>query len=342
MAGPACGSPPSAALNPVVPNTESGSSSASSGERTWRQAFLQVNDGALVHYGYSGEGRAVLLCDGIGCDGFAWRYLAPALADDHLVIHPHLRGHGRSPPPPDPTHVSIELLADDAIEVLQALGAETAVLVGHSTGVQTCLEAYRRYPQRVRAMVLLCGSYGSPLRSLFGADLLHHLLPFLQLMALGGRQPLRWLWRAVLPTELACELALRLEVNSDLIERSDMVAFLDRLSRVEPDLFVRMLAFADRHSARDLLEQVRVPVLLCGGGRDGFTPIALAREMQSRMPHARLLEVPDGTHAAPLERPDLITPAVTEFIAGTDGTDGPADSGPAVADRGLPSWPKSD
>lgn len=288
-------------------------------EGGWGEGFLQVSDGALVHYRHLGHGRAVLLCDGIGCQGFAWRRLAPELARDHQVIHPHLRGHGRSPPPPDPERVSIDILADDAIDVLLALGHQDAVLMGHSMGVQTCLEAYRRHPERVRALVLVCGSYGSPLRSLFGADLAHLLLPFLRVLLLNGRHPFRLLWRTLIPTDLAYEVALRLEVNGELIERTDLVDYLAHLSRVEPDLFLRMLSFADQHSARDLLDEIQVPVMVVGGRRDGFTPIALAEEMASRIPGARFLEVPDGTHAAPLERPDLVTSAVLRFVEEVDG-----------------------
>jgi pimeloyl-ACP methyl ester carboxylesterase len=290
-------------------------------EALWTAAFLQVSDGALIHYQHQGHGPAVLLCDGIGCEGFAWRHLAPALAPDHHVVHPHLRGHGRSPAPPDPERVSIEILADDAIEVLEALGAESAILVGHSMGVQTALEAYRRHPRRVRALVLMCGSYGSPLRSLFGVDVGHHLLPIIRLLLLGGRHPFRLLWRRLLPTDLAYEVALQLEVNPELIQRRDLMGYLKNLARVEPDLFLRMLTYADRHSARDLLERVEVPALLVGGKRDGFTPIALAREMAGRMPAARLLEVEGGTHATPLERADLVTSAVRSFI---DEVDRPA------------------
>jgi pimeloyl-ACP methyl ester carboxylesterase len=291
-----------------------------SAEAPWTGAFLQVSDGALIHYQHQGHGPAVLLCDGIGCEGFAWRHLAPALAQDHHVIHPHLRGHGRSPAPPDPERVTIEILADDAIEVLEAAGgrARDAVLVGHSMGVQTCLEAYRRHPRRVRALVLMCGSYGSPLRSFLGVDIGHHLLPIVRLLLLGGRHPFRLLWRRLLPTDLAYEVALQLEVNPELIQRRDLMGYLKNLARVEPDLFLRMLTCADRHSARDLLEQVQVPVLLVAGKRDGFTPSALAHEMAGRLPDARLLEVEGGTHATPLERPDLVTDAVRSFIAEAD------------------------
>ncbi|MBL8947772.1 MAG: hypothetical protein JNK45_31660, partial [Myxococcales bacterium] len=64
---------------------------------------------------------ALLILDGIGCSGWAFRRLAPALAEDLCVVQTHYRGHGRSPEPPRPWRLSMPELADDAVAVLDAL-----------------------------------------------------------------------------------------------------------------------------------------------------------------------------------------------------------------------------
>jgi pimeloyl-ACP methyl ester carboxylesterase len=282
----------------------------------WLDRLLQVDDGAVVFYRWTGvdDGREpVVLCDGIGCDGFIWRYITPVISRHRRVFHIHIRGHGRSPLPPDPERVSIEILADDVACMLDDAGVSSAILAGHSMGVQTCLEVYRRHESRVRAMVLTCGSYGSPLRTFYGTDVLHLVLPVVRLVAGAASWPLRFAWRRLLPTEVALRLSTLTEVNGDLIQHEDMMTYLDHLSRVDPVLFMRMLAYADRHSAADLLERIEVPVLLVEGDRDGFTPLALSREMEHRIPEATLLVVPGGTHAAPLERPDLVARGVEAF-----------------------------
>lgn len=280
----------------------------------WHPKLLQVADGAVVYYRWAGHGESVVLCDGIGCDGFIWRYIAPALAAHHRVLHLHIRGHGNSPTPPDPERVSIEILADDLVQVLDDSGVQSAILAGHSMGVQICLEAYRRHPDRVRALVLACGSYGSPLRTFYGTDVLHHLLPLLRLFHRRARWPFGLAWRKLLPTDLAYRIAVHTEVNGTLIRRADMMSYLTHLSAVEPGLFLRMLACADRHSAGDLLERIQVPTLLVVGDRDGFTPLTLSREMEHRIPRSSLVVVPGGTHVAPLERPAMVTRAVETFV----------------------------
>src|SRR6187551_1046693 len=82
------------------------------------------SDGSPLFYEYWGEPERergaktpVLLCDGIGCDGYVWRYLRQDLSD-RFGLHPHYRGHGRTSPPRDPARVTIEDLADDVASVL--------------------------------------------------------------------------------------------------------------------------------------------------------------------------------------------------------------------------------
>ena len=98
------------------------------------------------------------MSDGIGCDGYVWKYLERAI-DDRKIVHWHYRGHGRTPEPRDRKRVAMADLADDLASVMDAAGVERGVLAGHSMGVQVCLEATRRYRDRVAGLVLMCGSY---------------------------------------------------------------------------------------------------------------------------------------------------------------------------------------
>ena len=72
---------------------------------------------------------------------------------------------------------------------------------------------------------------------------------------------------------------------------------------------------AGQHSADDLLPTIRVPSLVIAAGRDGFTPPERSRAMAAAIPGATLLEIPDASHTAPIERPQLIDEAVRNFLA---------------------------
>ncbi len=276
----------------------------------------------MLHVQVDGENPpGVVLCDGLGCDGFAWKYLLPQLLATQRVVRWHYRGHGLSPPPPDPEALSVPLLVEDLRSVLDAAGLERPVLIGHSMGVQIALEAHRRMPARVRALVLICGSPGHPLDTFHDTTLLREALPLLRRTvralprAVGGVT--RWLIRS----GLAMEVALALEVNRTLVHREDLVPYFDHLAQMDPRVFVRSLEAVAEHGAEDHLHAVDVPTLVIAGDRDRFTPAWLSRRMALDIPGADWLLVPGGSHTAPLEAPELVWAAIARFLQARVPTD---------------------
>lgn len=257
---------------------------------------------------------AVVLTDGVGCDGYVWKYLRRDLAAERRVLHWHYRGHGRSPLPRDPRRIAIPDLADDLAAVLDDSGTEGAVLCGHSMGVQVVLETYRRHPGLVRGLVLVCGSPENPLRTFRGRRTLEAVLPRVRSAVERAPRLINHAARLLLPTRLAFALAARVEINAELIRAADFMPYLRGLSRLEMPFFLSMLAAAGEHSATDLLPAIAVPTLVVAGERDGFTPPELSRSMAAAIPGAELCEIAGGSHTTPLERPDLVGRAVRDFL----------------------------
>ena len=256
----------------------------------------------------------MLLCDGIGCDGYVWRYLREDLGS-RFCLHPHYRGHGRTAPPRDPRRVTIEDLADDVACVLDDALVDRAVLVGHSMGVQVALETYRRHGGRVAGLVLLCGAPSHPLRTFRGSDVLDDLLPTIQRWIHRVPRVINRFTRLMLPTRLAYEVASRLEIRRELVEPADFMPYLEGMARIDARLFVAMLSAAAQHSADELLPEIRVPSLVIAGSRDGFTPPERSRAMAAAIPGAELLEIPNASHTAPIERPRLVDETIRDFVA---------------------------
>jgi pimeloyl-ACP methyl ester carboxylesterase len=285
-------------------------------QAVWGYA-IAPGDGSPLFYeswGKRDTRSPVLLCDGIGCDGYVWRYLRQDLGD-RFGLHPHYRGHGRTAAPRDPRRVTIEDLADDVACVLDDTLVERAVLIGHSMGVQVALETYRRHAHRVAGLVLICGAPSHPLKTFRGSAVLDELLPTIQKWIHRAPGVINRVSRLVLPTRLAYEVASRLEIQRDLVEPADFMPYLEGMARVDARLFVAMLSSAGQHSADDLLSHVAVPVLVVAGGRDGFTPPERSRAMAAVIPQAELLEVPDASHTAPIERPHLVDGTIRDFLS---------------------------
>jgi pimeloyl-ACP methyl ester carboxylesterase len=278
--------------------------------------FATARDGTRIWWRSSGAGSPpVVLTDGIGCAGFIWKHLEPALAPKRRVVRWNYRGHGRSESPLEPERVSLHDCVGDLLAVLDDAGVRRAVLAGHSMGVQVILEAHRRAPERVAGLLLVCGSPGRPLDTFHDSRALARAFPAGRRLVEAFPALARLVFRALVPTELAYQLGSRLEVNRRLVRREDLFPYLREAADVDPELFVRMLATAAMHDAQDHLLRVEVPTLVVAGERDTWTPMWLSVRMHTLVPGSEMVVLPGGTHVGPIEHPALVDRTVDEFLS---------------------------
>ena len=280
----------------------------------YREGFARAADGTRIFFTVEGRGLPIVLVDGIGCDGFVWKYAATFLRDRCRVVHMHHRGHGRSETPVDLQRLSVPFLVEDLRAVLDESEIDSAVLMGHSMGVQVSLEFHHRYPERVQGLVLTCGSYGRPLASFHNTGIFEKVVPLIKQMMLRDPTPMRIFWRSVLPTKLAYQFAILFEVNHRLVHEKDLMYYLVHLGRMDPEVFFTMLDLISSHTAKDHLPNVNVPVLIIAGDRDMFTPLHLSETMHHMIPGSELLVLPSATHCGPIELPDLFNLRLEKFL----------------------------
>lgn len=255
----------------------------------------------------------MLFCDGIVCDGFIWKYLWTALSA-FPAAHFHYRGHGRSAKPADPDRIDVPTHAEDAWAIRQHLGDPPCVIFGHSMGCQVALEAYHLHPENVRALVLICGTFGKVTKTIRGVPVVDMILPKILSMAEKSPDLVRAIWSR-LPTEMTLNMALRSgDIDPERVRREDILPYLEHVKRVDFTMFLRMLRAAGEHTSEDYLANVKIPVLIIAGERDTLTPPYLAQTLAAALPNPDLFVVPHGTHVAPLEQPDLVNEKIRSFL----------------------------
>ena len=96
-----------------------------------------------------GEGEPVMLLHGFPDSNYVWRDVIPLLVDaGYKVIAPDQRGFGESDAPEGKEHYDMELIAKDAIAILDELGIEKAKLVAHDWGAMIGWLLAGTYPER--------------------------------------------------------------------------------------------------------------------------------------------------------------------------------------------------
>jgi pimeloyl-ACP methyl ester carboxylesterase len=124
-----------------------------------RHRQIETN-GISMHIAEAGEGPLVVMVHGFPGLWYSWRYQLPALAAaGYHGVAVDQRGYGRSDRPTDPAVYDADFVANDMLGLLDALGEERAVFVGHDFGAQLVFNLAVRHPERVSAVVGMACPY---------------------------------------------------------------------------------------------------------------------------------------------------------------------------------------
>ncbi len=270
-------------------------------------------------------GIPIILNDGLGCDGYAWKYLIEYFQPRHNIIHWHYRGHGKSDVPKNLDTISMETFSKDLKTLLDHLKIEQAIFCGHSMGVQVILEAYSLMPERFAALALLCGGYQYPLetwhasferggKKTFLNEGMKRFFPKFSRSLIAHSLVWQPIWKHLMASELSYKTALRYEVNPKRIVRDDLFPYFEHLGKMQARVFAQTANSFIKHNARHILPEIRQPTLIVAGGQDTFSPPWLSLDMHQVIHRSDLLYIPDGTHCTPIEHPELINLRLEKFL----------------------------
>ncbi len=121
------------------------------------RAYIARLRSRVVYSTMSAQGEpygSIVLFHGVGSNASRWEEFVERtpLKQHWQLIRMDLRGHGSSETKAPGT---LENHAEDAVAILDALGLQKAVFMGHSLGAHIALTVAQRYPQRVQALVLV-------------------------------------------------------------------------------------------------------------------------------------------------------------------------------------------
>jgi pimeloyl-ACP methyl ester carboxylesterase len=261
--------------------------------------FTTAADGTRIAYEDLGPrgGPPLLMIQGLGADRRAWLLQLAALSRRYRCLVVDNRGVGRSGRPDGP--YDLEVMAADAVAVLDAEGVASAHVMGASMGGVIAQIIGVRHPHRVRSLVLACTAcHHQPWRR----ELLESWAQAARSGGMGAvtGRALRWL------------------VGPRARRRFSLAAQVlgSRLLGVEPRCFVAQVEaiLAASDEVRHELRRVAVPTLVLVGSQDILTPLADAEELVELIPDSRLVVLHGAAHALMLEQAGAFNEAVRAFV----------------------------
>jgi pimeloyl-ACP methyl ester carboxylesterase len=257
-------------------------------------------DGTTLYYERRGEGEPVLLIQGMSGTHLAWgEPFLGALGDDlDLVIYNH-RGVGESGP--QEGAVTTTGLADDAAGMLDALGWETAHVLGISMGGMVAQELALRHPERIRSLVLGCTYPGGAGAQLADPALVQELAAAL---LSGDRElALRIGFAANLSAAFASE-----EANWEPFH-----AMATGLPVAVPVIIAQMQAVIG-HDTSARLSSIDKPTLVIHGTEDRMLPVTNGELIARLVPNARLELLEGVGHMFWWEQPERSAALVRSHV----------------------------
>jgi aminoacrylate hydrolase len=245
---------------------------------------LHRPDGAQLSYHVRGSGPDLMLISGLSGTAAFWDPVVEALGAGRRIITLDQRGIAASSRGTQP--VTIDTLAEDCLAILDSVGSETAVLVGHSTGGVIAQSMALSAPGRITGLALTAtwARADRYMRELMRSrlELLRSMPKEYAASMLFIGYPADWLrenWQALDAALAAAPLTL---------SQQDVIA----------ERIAALLAF-DR--LRDM-PVLRPPAIVIGAEDDQVVPPYLQRELAAALPGARMAMLARGGHFFPISR----------------------------------------
>jgi pimeloyl-ACP methyl ester carboxylesterase len=261
----------------------------------------KVNDIEL-YYEIHGEGDPLVLISGLGYPMWQWHLMLPYLEKHFQVITLDNRGVGQSDRPGGPYTAS--MLAKDTVGLLDALGIDKAIVMGHSMGGFVAQAMALEYPLKVEKLILCSTNFGGPnhvpvtpeamaVLSDITSDPVTRFKNGLVVSTAPGwaeRNPemiQKWLdWRAANPLDMA---GYQAQMGVGLSLMPEAAAFENKLTKIS------------------------VPTLILFGAHDKVVPPANADLLARQIAGSQIRILPDAGHFFPLEVPEEAAQAVIQF-----------------------------
>jgi 3-oxoadipate enol-lactonase len=255
---------------------------------------IQAN-GITIHYELSGPNDApvVLLSNSLGTRLEMWDPQVQALTQRYRVLRYDSRGHGRSSAPPGP--YSIEMLAEDALGLIDALGVGRVHFCGLSKGGMVGQMLGARHADRLKTLTLCSTAC--------------HVAP-------------KEVWDQRIEAVRAGGMAA---VADAVVERwftedyrAEPTIVVERVRQMvletPPEGYVACCAAIRDMDLRETIRGIRLPTLVIVGEQDPATPPEKAEEIHERIQGSHLEVIPDAAHLVNIEQDVAFDASLLAFL----------------------------
>jgi pimeloyl-ACP methyl ester carboxylesterase len=279
----------------------------------WQHREILTND-LRMHYVTQGTGPLVVLLHGFPEFWYSWRFQIPVLADHgYRVVAPDLRGYNRTEKPA--RGYDIPTLLRDIAGLIEGLGEERAIIVGHDWGGVLAWHFAIDYPQMTSRLIVLNaphpGAMQRELRTLAQLRKSWYILAF----------QIPWLPEYVLARDHARAIGSLLynsAVQKSAFPPDVLAQYQEAMSRPgtlpAALAYYRQLVRGGQRHYRSRTLRVDAPTLLIWGEQDVALGVELTHNLEEWVPDLEVKYLPESGHWVQQEQPEQVSRLMLEFL----------------------------
>ncbi|MBW4614331.1 MAG: alpha/beta hydrolase [Desmonostoc vinosum HA7617-LM4] len=281
-------------------------------ETSWKHEFIPTN-GINLHYVTQGEGPLMLMLHGFPEFWYSWRHQIQEFAKDFRVVALDLRGYNDSDKPKEQSAYVMDEFVADVKGVIQGLGYQKCVLVGHDWGGAIAWNFAYQYPDLVERLIVLnlphpakfAQSLRTPQQLLRSNYIFLFQLPFLPELLLQSLD-----YRAI-------EMALKgMAVNKNAFSPADIDAYKNAAAK--RGAITAMLNYYRNIFQQKMFNQdwgvLEVPTLMIWGENDAALGKELTYGTAAYVRDLQIKYIPNCSHWVQQEQPELVNQYMRDFL----------------------------
>ena len=263
----------------------------------------------------------LVLIYGLLCSNNHFKFQIPFFEEYgyQILIHDY-RFHYSSSQEGDIETCNFPNITKDLHELLAELNIKNSIFIGHSMGVNICLEHARRYPEDMLGQILISGTVVPPQDIMFDSNMVDLLAPHLQVFTEKYPALFKNFWRHSFKNPIAQYMIFDGGFNKKQVEMEFIQLYMKKISELPETLFFHLLKIMHDHDVINHLESINTPTLVIGGDKDKIIPNYLQRILTTHLPKSELYIVKDGSHVPQADFPDLINQRLLRFVSKIEGT----------------------
>ncbi len=263
---------------------------------------IEVNGTSLYYEdtGPGSTGETIVFSHGLLWGTELFEPQIAALRDRYRCVAWDHRGQGKSAADPHRHCIGMELVWQDAVALLEALGLTAVHFVGLSMGGFVGMRMAARRPDLVKTLILIETAYGpEPVENV------------------GRYRLLTAIYRTLGPRVIQSRVApifLGKTIIGDASRKADVARFVKIMTR-RRDIWKAINGVIDRAGiAQSELARITAPTLVIVGDEDVATTPEKAQQIAAAIRGAKLVTIPRAGHSSTVEEPAAVTTAIDAFV----------------------------